>query len=166
MKRKNKAKTKFPEPQKANECLANIAARTAAEPEMLFDEFWREGELAMMFGASGTGKSILAVQIGEALARGRALDGFRMPRTRRQKVLYVDLDTSAKRFRTRYSTPSVDGALEPRLYRFAENFYRDTPPSIGKLIEWLREMVRERGFRVVIIDSLAAVRTATDGAKE
>jgi len=70
---------------------------------MLFDEFWREGELAMMFGASGTGKSILAVQIGEALARGRALDGFRMPRTRRQKVLYVDLDTSAKRFRTRYS---------------------------------------------------------------
>jgi len=27
-------------------------------------------------------------------------------------------------------------------------------------------MVRERGFRVVIIDSLAAVRTATDGAKE
>ena len=55
---------------------------------------------------------------------------------------------------------------EPQPYRFAENFYRDTPPSAGKMIEWLREMICERGFRVVIIDSLASLRTATDGTKE
>ena len=39
------------------------------EPGMLFDEFWREGELALFFGAAGTGKSVFAVQLADALAR-------------------------------------------------------------------------------------------------
>ena len=39
-------------------------------PRPLFGEFWREGELALLFGAAGTGKSLLAVQLAESLARG------------------------------------------------------------------------------------------------
>ena len=37
----------------------------------LFGPLWREGELAVLFGESGAGKSILDVQIAESIARGR-----------------------------------------------------------------------------------------------
>lgn len=75
--------------QKANECFGgpgNYCGR-----EKVFDEFWRGGELALMLGPAGAGKSLLAVQIADALARGREMDGFVMPFWRREKVLYVDL---------------------------------------------------------------------------
>src|SRR5687767_10426713 len=85
-----------PRLRKANECVAE--GKRAKPQAPLFDEFWREGELAMLFGASGAGKSLLAVQIADALARGTPLDGFVMPRSRR-KVLYVDLDLSDAQFR-------------------------------------------------------------------
>src|SRR5215213_8791540 len=84
---------------KANECIA--ATKRARPAARLFDEFWREGELAMLFGASGAGKSILAVQIADALARGTAMWGFVMPKGRR-KVLYVDLGLSDAQFQARY----------------------------------------------------------------
>src|SRR5580765_3916158 len=98
-------------PRKVNECIN--AVKHLAPPEMLFDEFWREGELALLFGASGTGKSVLAVQIADAIARGRPIDGFRMSE-KRQKVLYVDLDLSEMQFRVRYNN---DG----KHYKFSEN---------------------------------------------
>ena len=36
----------------------------------LFGTFWRRGELAILFGEHGMGKSLLAVQIAEQVARG------------------------------------------------------------------------------------------------
>ena len=42
-------------------------------PRLLFGEFWIEGELAVMFGDTGAGKSLLAVQIAESIARGREI---------------------------------------------------------------------------------------------
>ncbi len=43
-----------------------------AAPGMLFGEFWLEGELSLMFGEAGAGKSVLAVQIAQAIASGEA----------------------------------------------------------------------------------------------
>src|SRR5688500_2060099 len=81
----------LPRLRKASEYL--ITRKPFRPPAMLFDEFWREGELALVFGASSMGKSVLAMQIGDALSRGRPLDGFRMPAGRR-RVLLVDMDLS------------------------------------------------------------------------
>ena len=123
-------------PRKANECLAE--AKRFKRPAELFDEFWREGELALFFGASGIGKSVLAVQIADALARGTPLHGFVMPKGRR-KVLYVDLSLSDPQFHARYGR-----------YKFAENLYRDAPPDGAELCGWIKSTVNENGFRVVI----------------
>jgi KaiC/GvpD/RAD55 family RecA-like ATPase len=150
----------IPPPRKVNECIAAI--KNLSPPEPLFDEFWREGELALLFGASGIGKSILAVQIADALARGRAIEGFMMRRGR-QKVLYVDLELSDKQFITRYSTFENGDAST---YKFSDNFHRDRPPSLDKLAGWLRGIIVQRGIRVVIIDSLAALKTTADGTRE
>jgi len=86
--------------QKVNECFAK--ARTLKAAERLFDAYWQEGELVMLTGPQESGKSLLAVQIAEALARGREIANFKMPGKRR-KVLYVDLVLSNAQFQRRYA---------------------------------------------------------------
>lgn len=162
--------------KKANECIACV--KHLKPPKNLFDEFWREGELTLFFGPSGTGKSILAVQIAESIARGRPVFGKSDVFMReanvtsgqhqitpkgetptRRKVLYVDLKFSERQFGMRYS---VDG----KQYKLSENLYRDRPPADIKLIDWLRKMIADNGFRTVIIDDLSAVRQTYDGTRE
>src|SRR6476469_7132343 len=74
----------FQMPKRVGESLADVPA---APSICVFDAFWREGELALMFGPSGVGKSLLAVQVADALASGRGIDGFEMPAAR-HNVLY------------------------------------------------------------------------------
>lgn len=134
---------------------------------MLFDEFWREGELALMFGAAGTGKSVLAVQVGDALARGRPLAGFRMP-TGRRRVLLVDLDLSDAQFEARYTHAEADGG-PPLVYQPPESLFRGRPADAETaegLTEWLRAVVAENRIQVVIIDSLSAIKNTLDGTRE
>src|SRR5690349_19987226 len=48
-----------------------IEARRRPHPRPLLGELWQEGELAILFGAVGCGKSTLAIQLAESIARGR-----------------------------------------------------------------------------------------------
>ena len=148
--------------RKANEYIDELKNWQPAE--MLFDEFWRKGELALVFGPPGSGKSILAVQIAEAVARGRAIDGFRMP-DRGRRVLYVDLDTSGAQFLARNTILNADKA-KVKPHEFSDRFYRESPPDAEVLVSWLREAVKAIGARAVVIDSLAAVRKTHDGVRE
>jgi hypothetical protein len=43
------------------------------EPKMLFDHFWFEGELCIMFADTNSGKSVLAVQIGDSISKANPL---------------------------------------------------------------------------------------------
>lgn len=127
---------------------------------MLFDAFWREGELALLFGATGTGKSILALQIADAAARGRCIEGFRMD-VKRAKVLYVDLIFSQVQINMRYMRSQA-----AKHHEFSQNLYRDRPDSTEKLCEWVRQRVLKYGYRVVIIDDINAVSQSCDGTRE
>ena len=59
-------------PRRANDAFAMI---DGPELPMLFDSFWQPAELALLFGHPGVGKSLLAVQIAEAIARGNRILG-------------------------------------------------------------------------------------------
>src|SRR5215469_18037778 len=45
-------------------------------PQMLFGKFWFEGELCILFSDSNSGKSILAVQIGNSISCGESMAPF------------------------------------------------------------------------------------------
>ena len=60
----------------ANGCIEEAKSRPI--PEMLFGAFWYEGELCILFADTNLGKSILAVQIGDSISKGRAVPGFHM----------------------------------------------------------------------------------------
>ena len=132
-------------------------------PPLLFDEFWRESELALLFGPAGVGKSLLAVGLADALARGRPIDGLRMP-TSRRNVLYVDLVMSDTQFGLRYACEGSTDKL--RRYKFSANLFRDRPASGVDLAEWLGSVVVEEKIRVVVIDDLSVIAQSEDGTRQ
>lgn len=149
----------FEMPRSANDVIAEALRQKARPP--LFDAFWQGGEVALLFGEAGGGKSVLATQIAEALARGKPIDGFVMPK-RRHKVLYVDLNLSAVQFQRRY-TPENENGGKPSPYRFAERFHRGCPKFDEDLVSWVTRAVRLCGYEVVVIDDLSAVMRTDDG---
>lgn len=142
-------------------------AETKPDPEALFGEFWHEGELAILFSDTGRGKSILAVQIAEALARGIPVAPMeKVPPA--QKVLYFDFEMTQQQFAARYSTKNETGTAH---HEFSENFLRaqtalhDRLPSGYKdLREFLnlsfRALLSQSRARVVIVDNITFLRGA------
>ena len=84
-------------------------------PRRLLGALWREGEVAVMFGETGIGKSAFAIQIAESIARGSALHSFGKPP--RQAVAYLDLGMSSPAFAARYSA-RAGSMRKPAVYRF------------------------------------------------
>src|ERR1700744_1089830 len=74
-----------------------LQANKRAIPKMLFGKFWHQGELCILFADSNLGKSILAVQIGDAISTGRSEAPFECE-AEVQPVLYCDFELNAKQF--------------------------------------------------------------------
>src|SRR5688572_21830261 len=53
-------------------------AQQTAAPKMLFSEMWHEGELCVLYADTNLGKSLLAVQIGNSIATGKSIPGFKL----------------------------------------------------------------------------------------
>lgn len=141
------------------------------QPVYLYDEFWLEGEMALLFGASG--KTTLAVQIAESIARGRVIQTAMMT-AEAQPVLYLDLCLSEKQFGLRYTADieKETDVAQSDDYDFSENFKRVEMPAdttmrtaddcrkFGQGIEWL---VEKTGAKVLIVDSITAFRHSGGG---
>lgn len=82
-----------------------LEASLLPTPRALWDSFWYEGELSCLFADSNVGKSILAVQIADRIART-------------DNVLYLDFELSDKQFQLRYTDE------HGYLYTFPEKLYR------------------------------------------
>lgn len=129
---------------------ANETMRQAAlmkEPTKLYNEYWYEGEMGCLFADSNVGKSVLAVQIANDIAR------------RGMKVLYFDFELSDKQFECRYRD-AKDGTP----YTFPEIFYRVCMNGLrvsckagelaDRIIEHIEKCVKETNAKVIIIDNL------------
>ena len=141
---------------KAGEWI-DIAKRSPAQID-LFGDLWRQGELAIMFADTGVGKSILAVQIAEALARGIPIEPLAMPSEPR-RVLYLDFELSFTQFSERYSRTSADGTSLEGEYKFHENFLRGE-------IEWRQSDLfgRAHQSRLLLVHDRAWVENCADFA--
>lgn len=152
----------FPSITSLNETLNKV--RNDTPPQLLFDTFWREGNLALLFGATGTGKSTLALQMADAIARGRPIGGLRMSKTGRKVLVLTGLMSDAQ-MRARYAV--LNGELRiARTYQFSSRLYHAQLPPARKLAAFLRGAITKHGIKVIIIDDLAMLRTAADGVRE
>ena len=121
----------------------NSIASTRPNPDQLWGEFWYEGEVCCLFADSNLGKSILAVQIAEEIAR-------------RQTVIYFDFELTDKQFQLRCSDESGT------LHDFPERFLRaqvDTCQYQGEdfedaIIRDIEQCAVNNDARVLIVDNL------------
>jgi len=134
----------------------------------LFGDFWHQNELCILFAAANAGKSILAVQIADALSRVRTSAPF-SPRLKTPlKVLYIDFELSTQQFRTRYNQPGSE-------YNFSDNFFRaqfNADPALCPhpalyddfVIAAIEQKIELVKADVLIIDNLSCLRGGTENA--
>lgn len=161
--------------RQANEWIA--LSKKKPTPKFLFGEFWLEGELSILFADTGKGKSILAVQIAESIARGVPVAPLKLT-GQPQKVLYLDFELSDKQFELRYSQDISDEDDAPSgHYEFSPNFLRaeagpGTIPADGTdgfdeaLIAQIENEVERTGARVLIVDNITYLRSGAVRAGE
>ena len=139
-------------------------------PKMLFGKFWYEGEVCILFADSNLGKSILAVQIADAIAKSGSKHPFEVE-TIPQRVLYCDFELTNKQFESRYSVNYQHH------YDFGINFLRaemnpemEVPDDFSGfdeyLIWFLERLITQSGIKVLVIDNLTYLRNETEQAKD
>ena len=136
-------------------------------PKMLFSEFWSEGDLCILFSDTNTGKSTLAVQIGDSISKGQSIWGF-ANESEKQTVLYLDLEMSDKQFERRYSNEYEDQ------YIWDENFIRvDFNPDFVGYLEMenqlkkdIERIIKEKNARILIVDNITYLATELEKSKE
>lgn len=150
----------------ANQCIED--AKSRAIPNMLFSEFWHEGELSILFADTNLGKSILAVQIADSISKGISIPGFKLQSVS-QPVLYFDFELSDKQFEKRYSNNYEDH------YCFSEKLYRIelNPDCVDEgdfeklLFNSIEKAIDDCDAKVLIVDNLTYLKAqATETAKE
>ncbi|MBK9156386.1 MAG: AAA family ATPase [Chloracidobacterium sp.] len=122
----------------ARPARAFFEGNASAAPAALFGNFWRAGEMAIFFADTGTGKSLLAVQIGQAIASGVPLDPFATTAPA-QRVVYFDLELTDLQFARRYTS---DDARRPAHFPFHGNFIRAAPRVIEELPDEYRDLTQ------------------------
>ncbi len=140
-----------------------ISGMETGQPQMLFDTFWREGELALLFGEAGAGKSLLAMQLARTLAVGGDIPWFVMEAAA-GKTLYVDLSMNDRQFASRNSYRGRNG--KPRVWPISQRLYCDRPEDDNVLIEWLERQISTEKLKYVIIDDLGSIMQTCDGTRE
>jgi len=141
-------------------------ARREPEAKMLFGELWHQGELCMLFADTNIGKSVLAVQLGESIARGQGIEPFacQAPPAR---VLYIDFELSAAQFGLRYSNGEEDHRFSDNFFRAQYNFIPDQPPNVNEndlLIAAIEYKINQAKATVLIIDNITCLRGGTENS--
>lgn len=143
-------------------------------PNMLFDVFWHEGEVCILYADSNLGKSMLAVQIADSISRGLAIQGwsgfeFKLG-VEKQKVLFFDFEHSDKQFETKYSNNYSDHyCFDDNLIRIEINPDSDVPENRSfteYLIESMNKAIINSDARIVIIDNLTYLRDNNEKAQD
>ena len=150
-------------------------AKTTPIPEMLFGEFWHEGEISILFSDSNLGKSILSVQIADSISKGQQIPGFKLE-AKKQPVLYFDFELSAKQFEVRYSVKNEALKVFENHYSFDDNFKRiainpdaEIPTESNfenYLNQSLEQSITETGAKILIIDNITYLKNETERSKD
>tara|TARA_R110001583_G_scaffold44966_2_gene142202 strand:- start:13038 stop:14078 length:1041 start_codon:yes stop_codon:yes gene_type:complete len=137
-------------------------------PEQIFGNILHEGEVGILFSNTGKGKSILAVQLADAISNGKPILGLN---SKKNKVIYFDFELSTKAFQQRYSTDNST------LHKFSDEFIRveidrnenlenDKKSFEQLIIESIEDHVSTSKAGVIIIDNLSFISASNEKTHE
>jgi KaiC/GvpD/RAD55 family RecA-like ATPase len=146
----------------ANECVRDSGNKE--DPKMLFDSFWREGEICVLFADTNLGKSILAVQIADSITKGKAIKGFAFD-AKKQKALLIDFELSEKQFGSRYTEKGRFYNFDESLLRVSMNTNCDLDIVDSNfedtLVQEIEALIVRHESKIVIIDNITYMATDT-----
>src|SRR5258706_5179079 len=154
-----------------------VEQKGVAAGRAFFGEFWLEGEMAMLFANAGQGKSVLAMEIAEAIAHGKPVGPLSMTAGKR-KVLYVDLEMNVRQVTMRYTADGDGGGTLKKRHRFPADLRRveldadrllsgNSPEQTAGLFgQRIESEVKQHGATVLVIDSLTALKRSYYGSNE
>jgi KaiC/GvpD/RAD55 family RecA-like ATPase len=127
----------------------------------LFGDFWLEGEMTVLFGETGCGKSVLAMQIARALTGGPRFEPFEMD-VEPGRVGYFDFELNEEQFAKRYTsdipTANEEDPFLDNLILCPAQVLRSLPPGFDSLHDFLIhsiiEIVDIFAVKFVIIDNI------------
>ena len=145
-------------------------AKSRPIPRMLFSEFWYETEVCIMFADTNLGKSILAVQLADSIARGVPIPGFKFE-AEAQTVVYFDFELSDKQFERRYSADYTQHYVwHPNFYRAEINTQKKVPDGFRKMEDYINFSIdltiEKTNAKILIIDNLTYLKNETERAKD
>lgn len=141
-----------------------IKSSSIVPSKSLLGELWQEGELAILFGPTNVGKSILAVEIADAIASGGSvLSGKLKSEVGPINVLYIDLEMNATKFKKRF-----DGReFSPNFRRVVRDRSQYSNKNLrSKAIPEIKELLKVSQAKVVIIDNLSFIQADNTKAND
>lgn len=133
--------------------FANYLEKAKMKPDMkmIFGSFFQTGEICILAGKTGVGKSILAYQIADGISKGISILNKEME-IEPQKVLYYDFELN-------------ESHIKKRFYNYipSENFFR---PDVKELLlknagifdfNIINNDIEHTGAKVIIIDNITAI---------
>lgn len=145
-----------------------VEASTIPMRRKLAGDLWYEGENAVLFADSNSGKSVLAVQIADAISRGDAVGPLELT-AQAQKVLYFDFEMDSPQFYHRYS---INGQSP---YKWNANLLRveiseDAEFPHGNFTQFICDQIERVMLyfdaKIGIIDNISYLNDQLDKGKE
>ena len=118
-------------------------------PKRLFDCFVIEGEITVLAAPTNVGKSVLALQIADAISQGRSDNGFESELTKGENVVYVDLENTDCQFAGRYSGHRFSDKLKILEMPMGVEY------TMEQLLAHLKDFIREEGCKVLVFDNIS-----------
>jgi archaellum biogenesis ATPase FlaH len=128
----------------------------------LIGDIWQSGELAILFGGTGSGKSILSVQIADVLSKGENLFSETINESPPQVVIYFDFELTDKQFQIRYTNLHNNKSYQFSDYLKIVNIpfgeiYEPGKNITAKIFDLIEKCLVETDATVLIIDNITAL---------
>jgi hypothetical protein len=156
----------------ANEWIDD--AKSKPIPKKIFGPFWYQEELCILFADTNQGKSLLAVQIIDSVSKGIPTLGLEME-LKASKVIYFDLELTAKQFEMRYAQFDKEKDILFDHYEFSELFLRAELNPYGFddsiedyetfLFKEIENQTSKSGAKILVIDNLSCVISDNEKAR-
>jgi RecA-family ATPase len=119
------------------------------KPKHLFGNFVIEGEVTVLFAPTNVGKSVLALQIADAISQGKGEYGFESELTSGENVALVDLENTDQQFAGRYSG-----------HQFSDNLkILEVPTGVEytteQLLSYLKNFISAEKSKVIVFDNIS-----------
>lgn len=142
------------------------------EKKYLFYPLIRQGQLVMIFGQTGDGKSAWAVELANQIAEGETKWDlpFKID-TKSQSVVYLDFELGASSFQHRYnSTKFSQNLIIENVDVYNYNSYigldNKTNVKIDRAIQFIEDIAKKHKSKVIFVDNLSNIADQVEQAKD